>query len=181
VLCVRTATFGVIPHSQAAGRTGCGGRRGHALALAEGPRAGGLLGDRPGHGEGCPRCAPPGPPGPHPPRYDPSRHERLAGRPSRQAHPPAMGSGPYEPRYFTLGTLHMGSFFACCEENPPHLPSPHHRGERDRARGAEIFRVRGDQEWSCTFWDEAWFSGSASPDSRGDSSLGPGGLTRPVL
>jgi len=28
---------------------------------------------------------------------------------------------------------------------------------------------------------EAWFSGSASPDSRGDSSLGPGGLTRPVL
>ncbi len=27
----------------------------------------------------------------------------------------------------------------------------------------------------------AWFSGSASPDSSGDSSLGLGGLTRPVL
>ena len=75
VLCVRTATFGVIPHSQAAGRTGCGGRRGHALALAECSLTGELLGGQP-----------------------------------RQ-----------------------------------------------------------------------WFSGSASPDSRGDSSLGPGGLTRPVL
>jgi hypothetical protein len=27
----------------------------------------------------------------------------------------------------------------------------------------------------------AWFSGSASPDSRGNSSLDPGGLTHPVL
>ena len=30
---------------------------------------------------------------------------------------------------------------------PPHLPSPHHRGEREAVRGAEIFMVRCAREW----------------------------------